>query len=116
MDVFVFGSNKLGVHRASGGAREAHRHYGAVYGRGEGLAGTSYAIPTKKTPFVAMELSEVADGVNRFIRFAEEHPQYNFHLTRVGCGLEGFTDAEIAPLFRAAPSNVHFPERWLGLV
>lgn len=115
MDVFVFGSNRLGVHGA-GAAKEAHRHYGAVYGCGEGLQGSSYAIPTKKTPYASLSLVEVAVAVERFIEFAQDHPQHEFHLTRVGCGLAGFTDEQIAPLFRSAPLNVHLPDLWLGLL
>jgi hypothetical protein len=114
-DIFVFGSNRLGIHGA-GAAKEAHRYYGAIYGRGEGLAGECYAIPTKKTPYVSLPLIEVAHAVERFISFAKEHPQYEFHLTRIGCGLGGFTDEEIAPLFRGSPKNVHLPDRWLGLI
>jgi hypothetical protein len=116
MNIFVFGSNRLGVHSASGGAREAHAHYGAVYGRGEGLAGQSYAIPTKKTPHVSLPLEEVAVGIERFKRFAHDHREHEFHLTRVGCGLEGFTDEQIAPYFRDSPPNVHLPDRWTGLL
>ena len=69
-----------------------------------------------KLPSVSLPLVEVGHAVKRFIRFAEEHPQYEFHLTRIGCGLAGFTDEEIAPLFRGSPKNVHLPERWLELV
>jgi hypothetical protein len=114
-DIFVFGSNKLGIHGA-GAAKEAHRYYGAVYGCGEGLRGQCYAIPTKKTPYVSLTLIEVKPAVDRFKLFALEHPQYEFHLTRVGCGLAGFTDEEIAPLFHGCPKNVHLPDRWLGLI
>ena len=114
-DIFVFGSNKLGIHGA-GAAKEAHRFYGAIYGCGEGLRGQCYAIPTKKTPYVSMSLEEVAHAVERFIEFAQDHPEHEFHLTRVGCGLAGFTDQDIAPLFRGSPLNVHFPERWAGLI
>ncbi len=113
--IFVFGSNKLGVHGA-GAARTAKEQFGAVYGVGEGLRGTSYAIPTKKTPYVSMPFDEVKQAVVRFIAFAREHDEHDFILTRVGCGLAGFTDDEIAPLFSEVSQNVKLPERWADLL
>ena len=109
--IYVFGSNQLGMHGA-GAAKHAKEHFGAVYGTGEGLRGHSYAIPTKKTPYVSLPLAEVTKAVVRFIAFAREHPEYEFYLTRVGCGLAGFRDEDIAPLFRGYPKNVHPPEAW----
>jgi hypothetical protein len=113
--IFVFGSNKIGVHGA-GAAKHAKQFYGAVYGCGEGLRGQSYAIPTKKTPYVSMPLDEVAQGVRRFVAFTQQHPEMQFVLTRVGCGMAGFTDEQMAPLFEGLPDNVELPERWVGLV
>ena len=112
--IFVFGSNKIGIHGA-GAAKHAKQFYGAVYGCGEGLRGQSYAIPTKKTPYVSMPLDEVAQGIRRFVAYATQHPEMEFVLTRVGCGMAGFTDEQIAPLFEDAPGNVELPERWSWL-
>lgn len=109
--VFVFGSNKLGMHGA-GAAKHAWKFWGAVYGCGEGMRGHSYAIPTKKTPYVRLTIEQIAEGVGRFVAFARQHPEYRFILTRVGCGLAGFSDEEIAPLFRGLPNNVDIPEGW----
>ena len=44
-EVFVFGSNINGQH-CSGAARTAYEHFGAVWGKGVGIQGCSYAIPT----------------------------------------------------------------------
>ena len=44
--IFVFGSNLAGRH-GKGAAKFAKDYHGAIYGRGVGLQGTSYAIPTK---------------------------------------------------------------------
>lgn len=40
------------------------------------------------------------------------HRMLTFYVTRIGCGIAGFTDAEIAPLFMKARSlnNVRIPE------
>jgi alanine-alpha-ketoisovalerate/valine-pyruvate aminotransferase len=49
---------------------------------------------------------------NRLIAFAREHPELHFLVTRIGCGIAGFADAEIAPLFAVARtvSNICLPE------
>ena len=103
--VFVFGSNLQG-HHAGGAARQALEQFGAIYGQGEGLQGRSYAIPT-------MELSipEIKWHVEQFIQFADMHPEMTFLVTRVGCGIAGFDDSQIAPLFAKAYSlsNVWLP-------
>lgn len=105
MDVFVFGSNLRGRHGA-GAALVARRHWGAIYGMGEGFACRSYAIPTKRTPRETLPLYQVADSVARFILFARSRPGDRFLLTRIGCGLAGFAESQIAPLFADAPGNV----------
>ena len=35
-----------------------------------------------------------------------------FRVTRVGCGLAGYRDEEIAPMFRDATENCVLPEGW----
>ena len=44
-EIFVFGSNLAGMH-GCGAARIARLHFGATMGKGVGLQGQSYAIPT----------------------------------------------------------------------
>lgn len=103
-EIFVFGSNAQGMH-LGGAARTAHMKFGAVWGNGEGLQGQSYAIPT-------MEGEESTKrAVERFVQFAQEHPELKFLVTPVGCGIAGYTPEEIAPMFRAAATlkNVYLP-------
>jgi hypothetical protein len=109
--VFVFGSNRAGVH-GGGAARTAFQSYGAKWGQGEGLMGRSYGIPTKDTHIKTLAIGDVAEHVARFTEFAIDHPELRFAVTRVGCGLAGFTDAEIAPLFDDVPPNCDLPEGW----
>jgi len=111
MKIFVFGSNRLGIHRR-GAAKFAMDERGALYGQGEGLQGSSYALPTKATPWVSLSLEEIQVHVNQFIKFAESHPELQFELTRVGCGLAGYTDQDIAPMFCIVPENIEMPEGW----
>lgn len=109
--VFVFGSNVAGRH-GLGAARTARQAYGARYGQGEGLAGRSYAIPTKDEFLQSLPLLAIESRVVRFLLFAGDHPDLLFVVTRLGTGYAGYTDAQIGPLFRDAPSNVMLPEGW----
>lgn len=108
-EIFVFGSNLAG-HHDGGAAHVARERFGAVYGQGVGLQGRSYAIPTMR-----LSIEEIAKYVDEFIQFADRHPEMIFLVTRVGCGIAGFDDFEIAPLFARAYSlpNVYLPaEFW----
>lgn len=95
-EVFVFGSNTAGAHMG-GAARLAVNQFGAIMGQGEGLQGQSYAIPT-----VGLDKEEIEMAVMRFIEFARENPEKKFLVTRVGCGIAGFSPKEIAPFFASA--------------
>lgn len=109
--IFVFGSNRSGIHGA-GAARYAAVHRGAEYGIGEGPTGACYALPTKGYHITEISLDEVADHVQKFILYAREHNHQDFQVTQVGCGLGGFTKEEIAPLFEFAPLNCYFDTAW----
>lgn len=108
--IFVFGSNLAGRH-GKGAALYARQH-GAVYGQGEGLQGDSYAIPTKDGALRTLPLSEVKRHVDRFLGFAKVRGHLVFQVTRIGCGLAGYTDEDIAPMFAQAPANCLLPEGW----
>jgi hypothetical protein len=109
--IFVFGSNLSGRH-GRGTAATAREHHGAVSGKGVGLQGTSYAIPTKDHALRGLPLDQIAHYVRRFIEFANEHSEMTFQVTRVGCGLAGYSDKQMAPLFVEAPKNCHLPDEW----
>lgn len=111
--VFVYGSNLSGV-QGRGAAREASIKYGARHGVGEGPTGRAYAIPTKRDwrDKVGMSIDEIRPHVERFKDFARLSPCAIFAVTRIGCGLAGKADAEMAPLFYDAPDNCVLPERW----
>ena len=106
----MFGSNLAGIHGA--GAVLAARQHGAIYGVGFGRQGDSYAIPTKDRQLRPLSLTEISAYVARFIQYAEAHPELTFNVTRIGCGLAGYKDNQIAPLFVGAPNNCHLPEGW----
>lgn len=104
-EIFVFGSNLAGLH-GGGAARTALNKFGAVWGQGVGLQGKSYGIPTMHGG-----VRHIQPYVDEFIIFAEDHPEMNFLVTRIGCGIAGFKDEEIAPLFKRAQEleNVWLP-------
>ena len=95
-EIFVFGSNLAGAH-CGGAARLAYERFGAVWGEGVGLYGQTYAIPTMQGG-----VEPIKPYVDAFIRFAKEHNRLTFLVTRIGCGIAGFRDEEIAPLFMDA--------------
>lgn len=107
-EIFVFGSNLRGMH-AGGAARAAYHKFGAVMGQGVGLQGQSYAIPTMQGG-----VETIKPYVDEFIDFARQHTELTFLVTRIGCGIAGFRDEEIAPLFAEAHqlSNVVLPPNW----
>ena len=93
-EIFVFGSNLQGMH-GGGAARLAYNKFGAIWGQGVGLQGQSYGIPTMHGGVEAIK-----PYVDEFIEFAKSHPEMIFLVTRIGCGIAGFRDEEIAPLFQ----------------
>jgi hypothetical protein len=110
-EIFVFGSNLIGIHGA-GAAKEAVQSYGAQWGSPIGLVGQSYAIPTKDRYIATMPIEEIEPFVTRFLDFAHSAPDKEFFVTRIGCGLAGYEDFQIAPLFKRAPENCNFPKEW----
>lgn len=112
-DIFVFGSNLAGRH-GKGAALEARKNWGAIYGQGVGLQGRSYAIPTKDERLRTLPLEAINSYVIDFIRFARYNWDFRFLVTRIGCGLAGYQDADIGPMFRYAPSNCALPGEWKG--
>lgn len=112
--IFVFGSNLAGRHGA-GAALFARQNKGAEYGVGEGHTGQSYALPTKDENIRTRPITDVAESVGKFMQYATEHPELQFEVTKVGCGLAGFKEVEIAPLFKGCPENCILPEGWREL-
>lgn len=111
-EIFVFGSNLGGFH-GGGAARIAFQKFGAVWGQGVGLQGRSYAIPTMQGG-----VETVRPYVDEFIDFARQHPEQKFMVTRIGCGIAGFTAEEMAPLFSEAINmeNVILPKDFADIL
>lgn len=107
--IFVFGSNLQGHHDA-GAAKTALEKFGAIYGKGVGAQGQSYAIPTMGG------WQELYQYVQDFWAYFLYRPHKEFLLTPIGCGIAGYKPEEIAPLFRNAPSNVVLPKEFLEVL
>ena len=105
-EIFVFGSNASG-HHGAGAAAQAQRDFGAVWGEGHGLHGQSYAIDTMSG------LGVLEREIGTFVEFAETRPDLTFLVTEIGCGIAGYTPAEVAPLFTRVPLNVRLPESFV---
>jgi hypothetical protein len=98
-EIFVFGSNLLGIHKR-GAALHALQNHGAILGQGIGLQGTSYAIPTKETPARSLDLVQINKFVADFLNYAYYTPEHVYHVTQIGCGLAGWHPNQIAPMFK----------------
>ena len=111
-EIFVFGSNLDGMH-GGGAARAAYNRFGAVWGQGVGLQGQSYAIPTMQGG-----VDTIKPYVDEFIDFALAHPELKFLVTRIGCGIAGFRDEQIAPLFSSAidKENIILPREFVEAI
>ena len=108
-EIFVFGSNLEGSHDG-GAAKLAYNRFGAVWGLGTGIQGRSYAIPTMQGG-----VETIRPFVDAFIQFAKQNTTLTFLVTRIGCGIAGFRDEEIAPLFENALDleNVILPKEFV---
>lgn len=111
-DIFVFGSNLEGRHMGAA-ARTAYEKFGAEWGNGVGIQGQSYAIPTMQGG-----IETIKPYVDDFISLAREWDQNTFYVTRIGCGIAGFTDEQIAPLFDEAYDlyNVRLPKSFADII
>ncbi len=111
-EIFVFGSNLAGMH-GGGAARIARLHFGAVMGKGVGLQGQSYAIPTMQGG-----VETIRPYVEEFLDFANHHSELHFLVTPIGCGIAGFETEDIAPLFEKAKEmkNISLPESFWEVI
>lgn len=111
-EIFVFGSNLQGSH-GGGAAAIAAKKFGAIWGQGVGLQGQSYGIPTMHGG-----VAEIKPYIDEFIEFAKQNPNLIFLVTRIGCGIAGFTEEEMAPLFADAVNveNVFLPDSFWEII
>ena len=111
-EIFVFGSNLEGMH-GGGAAYIAYEKFGAIWGQGVGLQGQSYGIPTMHGG-----VDVIKPYVDEFIDFAKSHQELKFLVTRIGCGIAGFSDEEMAPLLKDAIEieNIYLPKSFYDIL
>ena len=109
--VFVFGSNEAGIH-GKGAAKFAFNEKGAQYGKSYGHHGDSFAIPTKDELFQTLPVPIINQYVQGFLAYARGHRKLLFMVSCIGCGLAGYKNEDIAPLFKDAPKNCQFDLNW----
>jgi hypothetical protein len=111
--IFVFGSNLSGIHGA-GAAEYAYRKFGAIWGEGNGFTGNAYAIPTKDARIRTLPLEVIGQYVETFIEETYNNAHIFFLLTKVGCGFAGYTDEQMAPMFKDInKDNCMVPASWM---
>ena len=115
--VFVFGSNEAGIHGA-GAAKLAAQKFGAISGVGYGLQGQSFGIPTKDLFIRTLPLDKVEFYVYSFLTEVMEYPDTEFLVTKIGCGLAGYSELQIANLFKGKfiPENVTLPQSFFNII
>ncbi|MCP3921305.1 MAG: hypothetical protein GY714_01840 [Desulfobacterales bacterium] len=109
--IFVFGSNLAGRH-GKGAALHAKHSYDAVQGEGSGRTGNAYAIPTKDEDLNILDIYTISEHIVNFITYAIGNPDLEFEVTKIGCGLAGYSEDDIKIFFKGAPDNCHLPEGW----
>lgn len=117
-EIFVFGSNLAGRH-GKGAAKYALKFFGAVYGQGIGIQGQSFAVPTKDEKLKVLSKTQIKSYVNKYLfPFVKKHSKLTFYLTRIGCGLAGYSDEEMIEIFKIFKDfkNVIFPPEWKELL
>jgi len=111
--IFVFGSNLAG-HHAGGAARQAKEQFRAEEGIGEGMTGQCYAFPTLGKKMEQRNDEQLFISSRKLFKCARENPDKEFLLTKVGCGIAGYSEEFMMSVFRSKkrPENIIMPEGW----
>lgn len=110
--IFVFGSNLSGNH-IGGAALFAKQNFSAIEGVGEGMNGQCYSFPTLDKNMQKVSVEALKESRNRLYSCAKENPDLQFLVTKLGCGIAGFSETEISNIFKGnRPSNLIFPINW----
>ena len=119
--IFVFGSNPEGRHGA-GSARVARMQFGAIYGQGEGLQGSAYALPTTELRWElrdkysrhSMSEDAIIENIKRMYECARQHPDKKFKVAYRNQPEEvtlcGYAGKELMAMFKKAAGEEGYPE------
>jgi len=120
-EIIVFASNLAGKHHVKSVIPEALQ-FGALPGKGIGLQGNTYAIPTTCADLKSkVPLTIIRNHIAVFVDFAELNPHLKFYVTKLGCGCAGasrYDIHQIAPLFVDAVTveNIFMPKEFFDIV
>ena len=85
-----------------------------------GFNGQTYGIPTKDRQIYTLPLDKIQHHVHSFLAFAFTHPEYEFLVTKIGCGLANLSVKDIAPMFATvktgAYNNIILPEEFYKII
>lgn len=107
-EIICVGTNMLGQH-AGGLALYAHEHFGLETGHYSGLCGQCYCIPTLDESFKRLSLTKIHNYLLGLKLFALSHKDKTIYLTKIGCGIAGFSVEEIKSILPKFPENVILP-------
>ena len=116
-EIFIFGSNENGEH-LGGAARIAYEKFGAEWGQASGISGQSYGIPTLDRDMEKVEPELIYIHLVDLIEYVQTHPKNTFYLTKIGCGIAGWSTDEIKDIFWEAmgenplPENLYIPKEF----
>lgn len=115
-EIFVFGSNTSGRH-GLGGAKTAMK-FGAIYGKGNGIQGNTYGIPTKDGKLRILSVIKIKQYIDEFIKYVRNNKNKQFLVTKIGCGLSRYKESDIAPLFKELinDTNVSLPLDFIKII
>ena len=122
--IFVFGRNPEGRHGA-GSAYVARNLFGAVYGVGEGITGSSYALPTKdiRVPGTrSISKEQIKLNIEKMYETAKSMPDKKFMVayrtTENEVSLNGYSGLEMVEMFMShdVPENVWFSDEWRQII
>jgi len=113
----LVGTNESGIH-GLGFAKYCRMFGGLLRHQGFGPSGSCFGIPTKDWFVRQLPLDIIQFYVNRFIVLAKRTPGTTFWVTKIGCGLAGYTPEQIAPLFKDCMEleNVWLPQQFWNVL
>jgi len=113
--VWVFESS-LGGHQSDTTAAIAVKRHGAVDGKYNGAAGSSYGVLTRNDEKELLPWAAIKNHTQGFLEYARTHPELRF---RILPGPQRKSDQEhirYADLLRNAPANCELPGRMLEIL
>jgi hypothetical protein len=110
-EIIVVGTNMAGAH-GGGAARQAAEQFGLREGFFEGLCGQTYAFPTLNADYTQRTERQIMQSRYHLVVCANRNRKKKFLLTKVGCGIAGFSEEYMKGFFWGMPKNVIMPEGW----